>query len=145
MPTLNYTTTVATERTISEIQKLLVKHGADAILTRYEDQRPVGLSFRLTTPHGVRDFTLPVNDEAVHLLLIRQGVQARYRGREHAVKVAWRVLKDWLAAQLAIIEAEMATFDQVMLPYMQMGELTVYDAYVERETSLRALTSEAIQ
>jgi hypothetical protein len=39
----------------------------------------------------------------------------------HASKVAWRVIKDWLAAQIALIESEMATLDEVMLPYLIVG------------------------
>lgn len=150
MPTLNYTTKVAAAKTISEIQSMLVEHGAEAVVTNYENRQPVGLSFRLMTPHGIRDFSLPVDVEAAQRVLIaenREGFgasgrrNANWTTAEHAERVAWRVLKDWLAAQLAIIEWQMVAFDQVMLPYMHSGgELTVYDAYVAREESLRALT-----
>lgn len=141
MPTLNYTTSVAASRTIAEIQTMLVKHGADAVATTYHNQTPTGLSFKLGTPHGVRAFTLPVDIDAVHRLLldqVRTGDITRDRRRaetpEHAARVAWRVLKDWLAAQLALIEAQMATLDQVMLPYLHVdGDLTLYEAFRERE------------
>lgn len=147
MPTLNYTTKVPVARTISEIQTMLVKQGADGVAVRYSDQEAAGLSFTLLTAHGSRMFSLPVDTAAVHRVLIAQSNAGEFNNKnwttpEHARRVAWRVLKDWLAAQLAIIEAQMASLDQVMLPYMHAGgELTVYDAYVEREESLRALTS----
>jgi len=32
----------------------------------------------------------------------------KYRTREHAARVAWRICKDWIEAQLAIVDAEMA-------------------------------------
>lgn len=138
MPTLNYTTSVPASRTISEMQGLLVKHGAGAVVTHYTDQRASGLSFTLTTPHGARSFTLPVDVAAVHRLLTAQAnakkIRAQYAELAHAERVAWRVAKDWLAAQLAIIEAQMATLDQVMLPYLHVdGQKTLYQAFVENE------------
>lgn len=57
---------------------------------------------------------------------------------EQAERVAWRVAREWLLAQLAIIEAQMATLDQVMLPYLQVdGQKTLYAAYREREDTLQ--------
>lgn len=137
MPILNYRTRVAPERTVGEIQKMLVAHDADAVVTRYENRIPVGISFRLPTPYGVRDFTLTVDADGVYRVLDRDPkLTASQRTHERAEWIAWRVLKDWLEAQLALIEAGMATIDKVMLPYMHIsGELTVYDAYRERESA----------
>lgn len=57
-----------------------------------------------------------------------------YTSREHATRVAWRVVKDWLEANLALIAAEMATIDEVMLPYLHVGDdKTLWQAYRERE------------
>lgn len=135
MPTLNYTTTVPVGRTVGEIQAMLAKHGANAVATRYAEGEPVGVSFTLSTPNGERAFTLPVDAAAVHRVLLKQlGSGKRASAPEQASRVAWRVLKDWLAAQLAIIEAQMATLDQVMLPYLHVnGELTMYEAFVDNE------------
>jgi hypothetical protein len=153
MGTLNYTTTVPANRTIGDMQALLAGHGAAAVAVRYIDGKPIGLTFTLSTPHGPRHFTLPVNVPAVHRLLIEQdrtgkltAAAKRKKGSfstpEHAERVAWRVAKDWLEAQLALIEAAMATLDQVMLPYLHVdGELTLYDAY--RDSEQRALPSGA--
>lgn len=147
MGTLNYSTTVPMARTVGEIQDILARAGADAVGTRYENRRPVGVSFMLNTAAGVASFTLPVNVDAVHKLLVQQhaagqlGKQASkavLTSREHAERVAWRVAKDWLVAQLALVEAGMATLDQVMLPYLTTGEgRTLYDDY--RVKALRAV------
>jgi hypothetical protein len=54
----------------------------------------------------------------------------RYRTPEHAERVAWRIVKDWLEAQLAIVATEMVTFDQVMLAYVRTSDgTTLYDLY----------------
>ena len=134
MPTLNYTTSITASKTVGEIHTLLVKHGADAVVTRYDTGKAVGVSFQLTTPHGVRQFTLPVDVPAMGRLLRQQRISPRFKTPEHAERVAWRVVKDWLAAQLALVEASMATIDQVMLPYLIVGEVgTLYDAFRENE------------
>lgn len=148
MPTLNYTTKIAVESSIAEIQAMLVEHGADAVATTYQDRLPTGISFKLTTAHGQRAFSLPVDVDSVRQLLVKQSNSGAFRSdgyrvpkfetSEHAARVAWRVLKDWVEAQLAIIEAQMATIDQVMLPYLHVdGDRTLYDNY--RDHELRAL------
>lgn len=144
MGTLNYTTEIESSKTIGELQSLLANQGADAVVIQYVDRQPVGIRFLLSTPLGPKSFALPVNVDAVHRLLVKQSREgklkslsrARAESREQAARVAWRVVKDWVAAQLAIIEAEMATIDQVMLPYLVTNELgegsTLYDSYKQR-------------
>lgn len=144
MPVLNYTTSIAATKTAGEIQAMLGKHGASAVAVRFADARLVGISFTLSGPHGDRAFTLPVDVGAMQKVLDKQWSQkqiaARYANRDQAERVAWRVVKDWLAAQLALIEAQMASLDQIMLPFLHVdGETTLYEAYRERE--LRALPS----
>jgi hypothetical protein len=119
-PALNYTTAVPVARTTAEMQAILGKAGANAVATMYEDGKPVGMSFSLATPSGERSFTLPVDVPAVQKLLTAQKRQhSRVDDRPaQAERVAWRIVKDWLAAQLALIDAQMASLDEVMLPYL---------------------------
>jgi hypothetical protein len=139
---LNYTTKIAAKRTVQECMGILADAGADAVAAQYRDKQPVGLSFRLRTSNGLRDFAMPVNIEGVQKMLAKANSGGRLRSdghrnssyttREHAANVAWRVVQDWLEAQLAIIAAEMVTLDEVMLPYLQVSEgQTLYAAYVE--------------
>ena len=37
--------------------------------------------------------------------------------QEQALKVSWRIVKDWVEAQMAIVEAELAEMAEVFLPY----------------------------
>ena len=141
MSVLNYTTKIAASKTIAEVQTLLAKHGASRIAVDYTDGQPSGLTFALVTPHGPRLFTLPVDVDAMQRLLGTMkpsGLSlATFRSREHAERVAWRVIKDWLAAQLALVQTEMAAIDQVMLPYLHVdGDRTLYAAYRDRENVL---------
>src|SRR5689334_12546781 len=127
---LNYTTKIAAKRTAGECLDLLAEAGAHAVSVTYADRVPLGLAFRLDTAGGRRDFTLPVDADAMQIAL-RKALQRdrphvsgaefdRMLGREHAVNVAWRVVRDWLEAQLALISAQMASLDQVMLPYLEV-------------------------
>lgn len=139
MPLLNYTTTVPAQRTIGGVQAILVEAGARQIMTTYNDTgTPVGIAFAVETGYGLRHFTVPVNAEAVHAVLRRdRDVPPRYSTPEQAERVAWRIVKDWLEAQLAIIRTQMVTLDQVMLPYMIGDEgQTVYELYRNQQLAL---------
>ena len=118
-PLLNYTTKIAAAKTTAEIQTNLAKHGAKAILTEYDDAgNAEALSFKVVSRYGELGFRLPINTEAIQGILIRQNVDRRYREYDHAVKVAWRIAKDWVEAQMAILETEMVEIEQIFLPYM---------------------------
>lgn len=139
MPLLNYTTTVAPGSTIAAMQQMLAKGGARQILTEYfDDGRPSGLGFAVETGYGLRKFTLPVNAERVLAVLKRdRQVPNRFKTKDQAERVAWRILKDWLEAQLAIIATEMVTLDQVMLPYMATPSgVSVYELFRDQQLAL---------
>lgn len=142
MPILNYTTEISAEKSIAEIQKKLAKAGAQAVLSEYDDEGVVThVSFRLMTAHGPIFFRLPANVEGVHKALQKDKRidRPKYRTREHAARVAWRICKDWIEAQLAIVEAELADMVEVFLPYAQTetGE-TVYERM--RDKGFKAIT-----
>jgi hypothetical protein len=121
---LNYTTKVPATRTVAEVSDLLVAHGVNAVAVTYADRERVGLRFAFRG----ESFDLPVNIEAMHRCLRAADGQGRLKGtgpdrarwtkREHAERVAWRVIKDWVEAQMALVAAEQATLDEVMLPYL---------------------------
>lgn len=128
MPILNYTTKVDVYTTIGAIQGQLVKHGARKIMQDYDDEGHImALSFQIATPAGIRGIRLPANVDAVAEVLRRQKVKC---DREQAERVAWRIVKDWVEAQMAILESEMVQIDEIFLPYMidNTGQ-TVFEAY----------------
>lgn len=149
MGTLNYTTTVPSAKTAGEMSAMLSKHGAKRVTVTFDEGRHVGLEFTLVTPHGEREFALPIDVDAVLLLFQKQvrtrQIQRRYAQAEQAERTAWRVAKTWLEAQLAITEAQMAALDEVMLPYLIVEpgptRKTMYTRYREAEDSVLALTA----
>lgn len=141
MGLLNYSTTVPAARTIGRIQATLAKSGARQILTQYgAGGTPTGIAFQIDTSNGLRGYRLPADVAAVQQVMrLDRSVPPRYRTPEQAERVAWRIIQDWLDAQLAIVATQMVTFDQVMLPYMDAGEgRTVYDLYLDRQLALPA-------
>ena len=132
MPILNYTTKVDAMKTQSEIIYILAKHGARAVLQEYGDEGNVeALSFRIKTPAGDQAIRLPANVAAVEAVLKRQKIKADWFQAE---RVAWRIVKDWVEAQMAILESEMVTLDQIFLPYMlnRQGQ-TFYELYASQQ------------
>lgn len=121
MPLLNYTTTVSAERTAQEIQAKLGKAGATAVMMQYDQGVITGLAFRIVTPHGTLPYMLPVRVEEVEKIFEREKRWAAIN-RGQPRKTAWRILKDWIEAQLALIETGMVATDEVFLPYLQSGE-----------------------
>ena len=142
MPLLDYTTTVPAQRTIEQIQRLLVKHGAKAIMTEYDGDREIsGLAFKVNSPHGDLPIRLPINVEAVEAVLYRdwdqRKMERKYTKEGHARRVAWRIMKDWLEVQMALIETEMVTMAEVFLSYVQVSEgKTMYQALTDRHFQL---------
>jgi len=121
MPILNYTTSISAEKTAGEIQKKLAAAKAQAVLSEYDDNAIMSaMSFRIMTPHGMILFRLPANTDGVYQSLVSsEGIRPKFKTKEQAARVAWRILKDWVEAQLAIVDAEMADMTEVFLPYAQ--------------------------
>lgn len=128
MPIKNYTTKIPAAQTVGEIQALLAKHGVRAIFLEYDgNANVVGVSFRASTPHGVCSFRLPAHVDNTLAVLERQSVKCDW---EMAERVAWRNVKDWIDAQMALIEMETVTVDEVFFPYMLDGSgKTLYEAF----------------
>ena|ERR1700761_275364 len=130
MAILNYTTSISSEKSAMEIQQKLVKASARAVLSEYEGGVLSHISFKIDTKHGEMAFRLPANIDGVLKALQREPkVSKAQKTREQAARVAWRIIKDWVEAQLAIIEADMVTLPQVFLPYMQTHQGTVYECF----------------
>lgn len=138
MPLLNYTSTVSAQKSIAQITARLAKAGARGVAQEFDTAgNVVGLEFAIPFGADVLRYRLPCDATAVRTVLQRQQVSARYLTADHVRRVAWRILHDWIAAQLALIETQMVTLPQVMLPYHVTSDgLTVYDQFVRTQHAL---------
>jgi len=118
MAILNYTTQIKSEKTISEIMKCLVNHGATKIVTDYNGVIPCAVTFCLNLNDSLIAFSLPANYTGVlNAMKNDSKIPRRLITDEQAVRVSWRIVKDWVEAQMAIVEAQLADIAEVFLPY----------------------------
>lgn len=124
----NYTTTIDVYKSLGEIQGALASHGARKIMVDYDESgQPIGVAFGIETTVGPRGFLLPANVEGVRAVFDRQKVKA---SPGQAERTAWRNVRDWIMAQMAIIEAGQVQIDEVFLPYLTDNRgRTLYQLY----------------
>lgn len=120
-PILNYTTSISVQKTIGEIQETLSLHGNIQVLVEYEMGTPSAISFRVNTAHGVLSFLLPAKIDSVFRVIERSKMPKSKKTRDQAARVAWRIIKDWIEAQMALIQSSQATIQEVFLPFVQSG------------------------
>ncbi len=138
MAILNYTTTVDSFKTVSEIEYILMKHKAKSIMKNYDGESIVGLSFLIDTGFQQIPVRLPVKvDECLKVLKKEKRENPRKQikdTREQAERVAWRILKDWVEAQMALLDIEMVRFEEIFLPYIETDNgRTIYERLEEKQ------------
>ncbi len=134
----NYSTKIPVETTILGIEKILTKHGVTDIWKQYSGDGEIeGINFAVKTEVGHLSYKLPANVMAVQQVLKNQ---KNAGGLTHVPwyaindlaqsrRTVWRILKDWIDAQMALIELDIAKIEQVFLPYMydSKTEKTLYE------------------
>ncbi len=132
---LNYTTNIDPDKTAMEISRILSSHGASAVMTEYDpvDGYVTALSFKVKIGDKDLAFRLPSDWQPVFTILTK-GKKPRYsydsaskkkfedQWQQQAKRVAWRIVKDWVEAQMALVETRMVTTAQVFLPYAVMRD-----------------------
>ena len=130
----NYTSKSDVYESLGKIQGALAKAGASKIMVDYDAGRPTSVSFALTTPGGPRGFVLPAAVEGTLRVFQRQKLKP---DRAQAEITAWANVRDWVLAQLALIESCDVPMDQVFLPYLSDGHgKTLYDVYASGQLML---------
>lgn len=138
MAILNYTTTVDSFKTVSEIEHILMKHKAKSIMKNYDGESITGLSFLIDTGMQQIPVRLPVKvDECLKVLKKEKRENPRKQikdTKEQAERVAWRILKDWVEAQMALLDIEMVRFEEIFLPYIETRDgQTIFERLEERQ------------
>ena len=124
MALLNYTTKIDPDKSAQEIAKCLSMHGAQAVLTEYDKERGIvsAISFQIVMGDRKMGFRLPCDWKPVLEIMKRDPKIPRTLKNElQAVRTSWRIVKDWVEAQMALVETQMVTTQDVFLPYAVMG------------------------
>lgn len=142
----NYTTEVATHQTVAEIQQLLAENGATGIAFEYDGQgRLVSIFFRVPYQGTTLSFRLPAKpDEVYQALFANLNQEWKYKDQrmEKATRIAWRVCKLWLEAQLTHVNLGQAKIQEVFLPYLVLDDnKTLYERMEKSQFLLPASSS----
>lgn len=117
MRVMNYTTKIDALKTIGEINKILVEHGAKSINVDYDEEgNPIALTFFIMVNLTPVNFRTSPNWKG---MLRKMGEDKRVTRsmltQEQALRVCWRTIKEWLEAQLNMVESEQAELGKLFL------------------------------
>ncbi|MFA6171988.1 MAG: hypothetical protein WCW77_00600 [Patescibacteria group bacterium] len=123
----NYTS--SGKNTFEKIQRILATHGASKVMFDYrKDGTLEAISFALDLDGKVMGFRLPAMVENVVKILYggedRWGRPKKITDaqREQAYKTAWANIRDWIDAQMALVDTRQVKIHQVFLPYLVMKD-----------------------
>lgn len=116
MAILNYTTTIDPWKSIHEIQIILAKGGVTNFSIRNELQMPVAVSFCIDYGGTPLNYLLPCNHKGVFSCMKKdKKMSSKYKTEEQALRTSWRIIKDWVEAQMAIVQSELVEIHEVFL------------------------------
>jgi hypothetical protein len=141
----NYTTDIPVEQTIAEIQQLLVHNGARGIALEYDERGSIkDIFFKVIVNQRELPFRLPAKADKVYTAL-HEGTPDHYhtrygnQWRAEAERIAWRICKTWLEAQITLINLEQAKIEEVFLPYLILpGDKTLFETMERNQFLLPA-------
>jgi hypothetical protein len=136
----DYTTIISADQSILEIERMLVSCGASHIMKEYSgDGKILLISFRL---NGIA-FKIPSNWSGVYNKLY--GMMKRCSARDamanreaQAYRVAWRIVRDYIFAQLSMVMSEQAIPEQLMFGYAYNGKSTIFQVWIDDQKKLPA-------
>ncbi len=111
------------------IRKELVAHKAKRLLFDYdEDGRATGIEFTLEIGNAALQFRLPARFAQAEPILEQARRASRHpmsRGdtlKEQTYRAVWATIRDWISAQMALIDVGAVRTEEVFLPYLVLEE-----------------------
>lgn len=116
MGILNYSTKIDPWKTVNEIQQILAKYGVSHFSIKNENGYPVALSFSIDYNGMPLNYVLPCNHEGVFSCIKEdKNIPTAYKNKDQALRTGWRIIKDWVKAQLAIVDSRLSTIHEVFI------------------------------
>ncbi len=139
----NYTTQIKIEKTMGEIETILAINGATHIFKMYDDKGiPIAMAFKTIVNGQELAFKLPMEEEKILQVFKNQEragkLPNRFNNIDQARRTGWRIIRDWTYAQMALLEINLVTLDEIFLPYMYNQKLdkTMYEIMQEKNFNL---------
>ena len=149
MAVKNYTTGIPSEKTIMEIEQILVRFGAKGILKEYIGSQTSCIMFYLEREGQKIPFKLPMSIEKARNVIVKAVKEKKLPYRfsqeplrsEQAQRVGWRLIKDWIHLQLSLLEVEFAEPLELLLPYAYnpVENKTIYEKIIENKEKFLAI------
>lgn len=149
MTVRNYTTQIVVEKTIMEIEQILLKFGAEGIYKEYKGNKISGLMFYLMKDNQKIPFKIPMSIEKTRTIITKAVQEGKLPRKflneplrsEQGERVAWRIIKDWIDSQLSLLQMQFAEAIEILLPYAYnpVKEKTMYQLFSEHKDDYLAL------
>ena len=137
----NYSASASMGSIFESIQSALATHHAKRIQMDYDDTgRAIGIQFVLEIHGHLWTFRLPARIEHV-ARLVKEAVRSTGSGiseqrlADQAYRTAWANIRDWVEAQMALIDSGMVKTEEVFLPYLlldQATNTTLFDSFEQQ-------------
>lgn len=143
----NYTSSVPADRSMMEIERILVNMGARNIAKEYNKEgETIGMIFSIPKGDGFIPIKLPSRTEALKKLFVKEYRRTPTKAQvetahEQAKRTSWRNIKEWVQLQATMIKLEQVELMEVFMPYiyrMDQGK-TVFE--LAKENSFQKLLS----
>lgn len=141
----NYTSQTPARNSILFIEQKLAVNGARQILKTYDvEGRVTAICFMMEISGLQVQFKVPARVEACQRVLednlsSKCKPETRRKVPAQAERTAWKILSDWVEAQMAMIELAQVDMMEVFLPYILpgAGEKTLYE--LSKENNFKKL------
>jgi hypothetical protein len=133
----NYTAEAPVERSIAKIEEILVRHGTTRFYKEYKDSELVGVVFVVPLLNGELPVKLPARIEQVRQRLYGKRSAYTPAMSSQAQRTAWANIRDWIDAQIALIETGQVKLEEIFLPYtVDTSGTTLYERMQENNFKL---------
>lgn len=136
--------TTKSKNIFTDIQKCLAAHKAQRMIFDYDMAgHIVSIQFGLEINGNMIGFKLPAKVENVSRIMygcLLSGLGGGKFGdmrRDQAYRTAWANIRDWISAQMAMIDTNQVKFEQVFLPYMIDGKGETMFEKIEKQQFLQ--------
>jgi hypothetical protein len=131
----NYESKAPIVNIFNEIEKTLSNHGAKQITRDYENGKITAVAFVVMSKKGPLAVKLPARFDRVERIFKDQGI--RYKP-EQPYRTAWATIRDWVSAQMALLDWEMVKIEEIFLPYMTNKDGKSFFEIVENKGFLQS-------
>jgi hypothetical protein len=136
----NYASEASEESIFEAIRKTLALHKARRIVFDYDDAgRAISIEFTVTLGKTPYVFKLPARfDEAEPLVAearkaMRMSATSGEKLRDQTYRAVWATIRDWIDAQMALIDIGAVRLEEVFLPYLLVDQgKTMFERFAEQ-------------